>query len=108
MGARATRAGNAHARKVKWREGEWRLQAACIGATQTEQRQMTSPLSARGMTWETARKLIRQYCNDCPVKRECSEWALSEFYFIGIAGGEHLGWAQGQTATRAGRRIRQP
>ena len=30
---------------------------------------------------------IRTFCSQCPVQIECGEWALSEPFFEGIAGG---------------------
>ena len=96
----------AEGKGLKRRDGEWRLQANCAGASQLEQRQMTSAVASIGMNLEIVRGLAKKYCDGCPVRQQCEDWAMTEMYFTGIAGGKHLGWASQQAATRAGRRVR--
>jgi hypothetical protein len=83
---------------------EWRKFAACGKASESEKRVMTSPLSAKGMTKNASRVLARKYCHNCPVIAQCGDWAESEPYFNGIAGGRHFGWESGRTLEPDGRK----
>lgn len=85
--------------------GAWRLDARCAGATPHEQKVMTSGRSTEGSSIRDAREVVKKYCTDCPVKRECGDWAQGELYFTGIAAGAHYGWEKNKAATYAGRRI---
>lgn len=63
----------------------WHDRAACSATTEQEAHAMVSP--GTGNMTARDREIIEKYCDACPVKAQCSAWAVGEEYFIGIAGG---------------------
>lgn len=54
-----------------------------------------------------AQRLARTYCDHCPVKRECLNWAHSDGHFAGVAGGKMFTGAH-HRKTRKIQTIRRP
>lgn len=73
------------------RQWDWQNHAACNGVDETTQYLFTNPPAPnRGMRAEMsiiAERLNRDYCSQCPVLRQCRNWADNDFNFSGIAGG---------------------
>lgn len=61
---------------------QWRSRAACRNLDPLESR----PFVAASLT-PAQRAWALNFCHQCPVWRECREWAAGEERFQGIAGG---------------------
>lgn len=67
---------------------EWQDDAACNDADPLDRMVFTSPPSVGNDRVATgAAGVADKYCVQCPVRRQCLEWAKKDMYFIGVAGG---------------------
>lgn len=61
----------------------WTEAALCGSAPERDKQTFTGAFP----TLDIARDIARRYCNQCPVKSECLNWAYDDWAFTGIAGG---------------------
>ncbi|MFT2016322.1 WhiB family transcriptional regulator [Streptomyces sp. 796.1] len=64
-------------------DSAWRLRGKCVTDDKHVQNTATSP----NVTARQARHFAGTYCEGCPVREQCLDWAQSEPDFLGIAGG---------------------
>ena len=60
----------------------WQERSACQGAPEVDKAAFTGYPSK-----ETAKDLKRRYCDRCPVRTQCLNWAYDDWAFTGVAGG---------------------
>ncbi len=89
---------------------DWRDRAACGSATLKEQQILTGGdagyRGANAPYYRSAAKAVaRKFCDHCPVRVQCYNWASSEPMFMGIAGGMLLGFEAGKHYRADHRRI---
>lgn len=72
----------------------WRDRAACASANPAEQAAMTDGTGHTGL--RAAREAARKFCDDCPVRTECFNWAQGERLFMGVAAGMLFGFQSGK------------
>lgn len=74
----------------------WGNDAACAGAPEQDVSAFTTPM--RTLTPD----LVKRYCKGCPVLAQCRNWAETDEYFTGTAGGRYYG-EEYRKAQKAGR-----
>ena len=68
---------------------EWHSEAACLGLDGAVDFIVVNPSKGRGSNQD---RLIREYCDRCPVVKECGDFALSlpRGHVYGIWGGVYI------------------
>lgn len=73
------------ARPFRPDDWSWHDEAACAKASDADAHAMVT--SQRGPADAYGKRLIAEYCDECPVVAQCARWAERDEAFTGIAGG---------------------
>lgn len=84
---------------------DWRERAACATASPDEQAALTGGAGGNGQNTKPAKTAVRKYCDVCPVRTECFDWASGEPHFMGVAGGLLFGFETGKHYRSEHRRL---